>query len=167
MDTIQIMEITRKLLPLKNRFLGVFPLDKINKINTKTNYSCIVNTALSTHKGEHWIAIYFARTTVEYFDSYGMKPKPEIHRWIHDKKKKYIYNRRQVQGTFQATCGAHCIYFLYHRCQGIKMREIALNQNDLKVTMFVNSLYSPDDELEETLETESINQAAKMFNPYV
>ena len=70
---------------------------------------------------------------------------------------KYTHNKRVVQGTFQATCGAHCIYYLYHRSQGIKMSEITANQNDEKVTDFVNSLYSPDDELEYTLESESLN----------
>ena len=167
MDTIQIMEICRKLVPLKSRFQGVFPLDRINKINLKRNHSYIINTAPSTHKGEHWVAVYFNGNRIEYFDSYGNKPKREIEKWIREKRTKYIHNKRQVQGPLQATCGAHCIYYLYHRSQNVKMKEITAKQNDEKVTDFVNSLYSPDDELENTFETESVNQIAKMFNPYV
>ena len=55
------------------------------------------------------------------------------------------------------SCSAHCFYFLYHRCEGLRMREITAKQTEQKVTGFVNSLYSPDNELQETLEIESIH----------
>ena len=53
----------------------------------------IVNTDISTDPGEHWVAIYFRRDQVIYFDSYGRPPEdhyvlPFIERnstrWIHN-----------------------------------------------------------------------------------
>ena len=82
MDTIQIMEVIQRLLPLRNRFLRVFPLDKVGKINFKQHHRCIINTAPSTHHGEYWVPIYTGKGRIQYFDSYGNKPKAEIKGWI-------------------------------------------------------------------------------------
>ena len=38
----------------------------------------IVNTDISTDPGEHWVAIYFRRDQVIYFDSYGRPQKSNM-----------------------------------------------------------------------------------------
>ena len=161
MDTLQIVHMVNSLSPIRKRFTGVYPADKVNKMKIKEEHGCIINTAPSTHHGEHWIAVFFAPSTIEYFDSYGLKPSGVIKSWLLKTRKRCIRNRKRVQGLFTATCGAHCIYYLFHRTKGHSMSHIVKNQSDDKVTHFINSVYSPDIEMEETLETESINQVCK------
>ena len=163
MDTIQITQTVQALSPLRKRFLGVYPVDKLKKIRVLIVHGCIVNTAPSTHKGEHWVAMYFNQNHIEFFDSYGEKSKGIIQKWLQSKKKKIINNSKRVQGLLTATCGAHCIYYLFHKSKGYSMKQITRKQTDQKVTDFVNSVYSPDNELEETLETYTENQISKIL----
>ena len=166
MDMIQIIQAINSLSPIRKTFIGVYPVDKLSKIRPIPEQGCIINTAPSTHQGEHWIALFFTPRTVEYFDSYGLKPTGDIERWLQKRNKRYITNRKQVQGLFTATRGAHCIYYLFHRAKGYSMRQIVKNQCDNKATHFINSVYSPDNEMKKILETESINQVCKSLINY-
>ena len=166
MDTIQIYQTIQTLSPLRNRFLGIYAADKLKKVQVKNEHCCIVNTAPSTQKGEHWICIYISKNQMEYFDSSGRRPRGEILKWLNRKKKKIVYNTKCVQGLFTATCGAHCIYFLHHKCKGHKTNDITRGQTDKKVTDFVSSIYSPDNELGVILTDEVSNQISQALNPY-
>ena len=112
MDTIQIRHVVNSLYPLKQKFIGVFPIDKLHRILISRHKCCIINTAPSTHKGQHWVAIYFNVNRVEFFDSYGLEPQGQIKTWLRENRMKWKHNRRQVQNVFTATCGAHCLYYL-------------------------------------------------------
>ena len=149
MDTIQILYIIRKLPVLRRFFNGVFPIDKLKHINMQRKWACIVNTAPSTHKGEHWIAIIKVNRYPEFFDSYGLPPPLPIHNHLSSRFTHYKYNKKQVQGAFSTTCGAHCIYFLYKRALGETMKKITRHLNDKHVTRFIDNLYSPDEESDE------------------
>ncbi len=115
-------------------------------------WACIVNTAPSTHRGEHWVAAIRIDKYPEYYDSYGLPPPSAIHQKILRHYKKYKYNHRQVQAPFAITCGAHCIYFIHKRIQGEPMEKITKNVTDNKVQKFVQTFYSPDEESDEESE---------------
>ncbi len=149
MDTIQIIETIKRLPCLQRIFIGVFPIDKMNKVEMNGKWACIINTAPSTHKGEHWVAAIRISKIPEYFDSYGLPPRNEIHEKISRHYNKYKYNKVQVQRGFATTCGAHCIYFLYRRVKGDAMETITKRVTDKKVDEFVHTYYSPDEETEE------------------
>ncbi len=149
MDTIQIMEIIKRLPCVQRIFIGVYPIDKLERIRMIDKWACIINTAPSTHPGEHWVALVQIDKYPEYFDSYGLPPPKAIVRKILRHYTKYKYNSNQVQGPFATTCGAHSIYFIYRRVKGDQMDTITDNVTDKKVTQFVNGIYSPDEESDE------------------
>ncbi len=158
MDSIQIFDIVNSLHPLREDFQGVYPCDKLYRILVKPGTCCIINTAPSSHRGEHWIAVMWFNSHQEYFDSYGLPPNPRIQRFLESTGYKTRYNRKRVQGLFSSTCGAHCIYFLYHRNKGTPMHHVIKNMNDKRVTNFVNGLYSSEHELTELLDSNIVNQ---------
>ena len=105
-----------------------------------TQIGIVINTDVSTGKGQHWIAVFcdirpeldYPRFT--YFDSYAHSPEPEIKRlmarwkeqWdatkIHKKPMKLTYNKTRHQYE-NSECGMYCLYF--HLCclAGIPMEE--------------------------------------------
>ncbi len=74
--------------------------------------------------GSHWVANYIDITKHKcyYFDSYGMKPPPQVERfmkWLttQDPKMRLEYNSRRLQ--FRNTeCGVYCIYFIIRMLEG-------------------------------------------------
>ncbi len=152
MDTIQIMEIIKRMGKVRRIFIGVYPIDKIGKVRMVGKWACIVNTAPSTHPGEHWVGIIRVDKYPEYYDSYGLPPPNIIHKKLSRHYKKYKYNHKQVQGNFATTCGAHCIYFIHKRINGDMMETITKNVTDKKVHLFIQSFYSPDHETDEEIE---------------
>ena len=148
MDSIQIHQTVSSLCPLSKIFSGIFPIDKINKIPLHGDTAVIINTAPSTHKGKHWVAMINLKNKQEYFDSYGISPPIEIKHQL-EKRGKYTWNKIQTQGVFSATCGAHCIFFLFHRSKGFSMQDIVKKADDKTVTDFVNNIYSPYDEFDD------------------
>ena len=122
-------------------------------------WACIVNTAPSTHPGEHWVAMLMIDKYPEYYDSYGLPPPKPIHNKLSRHYKKYRYNHKQVQSAFATTCGAHCIYFIYKRIEGHPMLSITKTVTDKKVHSFIQRFYSPDEEID--AETEYYFQTGK------
>ncbi len=79
MDSVQIHNTIASLSPLNSIFCGTFPIDMLNKIPLHGNTAAIINTAPSTHKGKHWVAVMNLNKKQEYFDSYWFPPTNEIH----------------------------------------------------------------------------------------
>ncbi len=163
MDTLQIMDIVSSLHPLRENFKGVFPSDRLTNFQVKPKSCCIVNTAPSTHRGEHWIAIMIFEDHQEYFDTYGLPPRHRIHNFLQRTGLPTRINRKTVQNPFTSTCGAHCIYFLYHRTRGIPMHHLVKKMCDRKVTNFVNGLYSSDEHFNQLLDMNIVNQLSVPF----
>ena len=132
-------------------FLGVFSFDKIPEPARISGFSpcCyIVNTDTTAGKGKHWVAFFHLSTTsIEFFDSFGRTPAslgfhlPYIQRLVH--------SSIQVQGDYSRCCGAHCIYYLYHRSLGytlaaivIRLKSTTLSQSDIRVAKFLSKVYS-------------------------
>jgi hypothetical protein len=90
----------------------------------KTHLGFVYNLDPSNKGGSHWIASFTdvpAHKTY-YFDSYGMKPPPQIARFmrsmtLQDPEMKLQYNARRFQfGTSE--CGTYCLYFLIRMLDG-------------------------------------------------
>jgi hypothetical protein len=98
------------------QFGGVFASNKLPKIANKNAY--IVNLDPASKPGSHWVAIYFDKTkaSVDYFDSYGLKPKSvHIIRFLKRNAMFKHYNEHVYQSPCSVVCGQYCLYFLYHR----------------------------------------------------
>ena len=57
---------------LGNKFVGVFPSDRIPKL-TKTSPYCILNLDSSDGPGSHWIALAYSGDKSMVYDSFGRK----------------------------------------------------------------------------------------------
>ena len=102
----------------QHHFSGVFAVDTLPSVNEiGKEMTCIVNSATSLSKGEHWLAVRVMSDIVEFFDSYGQPPwtYPQLYAWLLAlKKRKINFLRQRIQGP-KAYCGAYCFYFLSER----------------------------------------------------
>ena len=77
MNTRQLDTLLRQDPAVGPVFRGVHPIDRLPKLK-KGAY--VINTAPSTHPGQHWVAVYGEDTKMDYFDSYGRYPPKTIRR---------------------------------------------------------------------------------------
>ena len=82
-----------------------------NIINSNPNKFFILNLDdyNSITNGTHWVAFYYNKNKIEYFDSYGLKPPHII-----ASKYPYTYNNIQYQLYDSKARGYFCLYFIYH-----------------------------------------------------
>ena len=80
--------------------------------------------------GSHWVANYIdlAGHTCYYFDSYGMKPPPQIEtfmKWLvtQDPQMKLQSNARRLQYS-NTECGMYCIYMIIRMLEGDQFLQI-------------------------------------------
>jgi len=75
----------------------------------------VVNTDPDTLPGQHWVVLYYTRTTIHYFDSFGMEPTEIIQENLEKTKalrgKCLRVHRRRIQG-YRNFCGLYCIYYI-------------------------------------------------------
>ncbi|KAL3114760.1 hypothetical protein niasHT_014574 [Heterodera trifolii] len=115
----QLEIILKKLRPTKNKFIGVFPSDRIPKRVSKFPHCMVVNTGKEGTRGEHWVACYASsHRRVEYFDSLGEQPNPDLASYLNTFKE-VLVTKDQIQLPTSDTCGHFCIYFLTSRCSGV------------------------------------------------
>ena len=110
-STNQLVKIGRKLLG--NKFIGVFPLDKLPKYLKNGAY--IINTQSSNLPGEHWLAFVIKQHAIEVFDSFGYYYPTLLVNKLQRLKRNISYNRRQYQLHNETTCGQFCIVWLYNQ----------------------------------------------------
>ena len=96
----------------KVKFKGVFPSDKIPKLNDLSPY-CILNLDSSKEKGSHWIALAKLGSDTLVYDSFGRDYKKIIPNLSYTGNGR-IKNtdRDSEQNVLQTDCGARCIAFL-------------------------------------------------------
>ena len=91
MNTVELIKVINNI-PVKGEVCAKDLLPEKKPLDMK---AYIVNTDISTDPGEHWVAIYFRRDQVIYFDSYGRPPEEQYvlpflernsSRWIHNKE---------------------------------------------------------------------------------
>jgi hypothetical protein len=80
--------------------------------------------------GSHWVANYIdlAGHVCYYFDSYGMKPPPQIEtfmKWlaVQDPSMKLQSNGRRLQYS-NTECGMYCIYMIIRMLEGDEFLQI-------------------------------------------
>lgn len=109
-------------------FGGIFPRDKLPKRRniTRRPRLYVVNTDVSTGRGEHWVCIYLHPTGIaEYFDSYGFPPRErEIVSFLRRNSLRYVYNNYVLQGALSQNCGYYCIHYAKRKARGQSMRLI-------------------------------------------
>lgn len=177
MNSHQLEKHMRKVIArLENKealFGGVIPADFLKYQNPTLHKCFIVNTDDSRKPGQHWIAIFVRNaTTVEYFDSYGRGPFEHIQwvRWMHNNFDHLWYNVKPVQSIMSAACGAHCLFYLYHRLHGHSMCEI-INEmyheirdyNDLIVGIDLKKHLKADIVVDESIMERLISQKSQIL----
>jgi len=145
MNTNQLRNAAMTDPLLKQYFGDVYACDQLPKIAEHRAY--IVNLDDSTKSGSHWVAIWLVpdRREAYYYDSYGLKPaNVHIIRFLKRNSMFKKYNDKILQSHCAATCGQHCLYFLWHCVRGFPplhvlthFNEKKRTDNDMRVTIFV------------------------------
>ena len=132
MNTLEIFNYLRHYRDFK----GVFPLDKIPKIN---NGTIIVNSDESTKPGEHWVGLTIKRKGIsDYFDSFGLYPFYEIEYYLDiNSPNGWVYNTINLQSISSTTCGNFCVLYASMRCRGYSCKKI--------LSLFTNNTETNDE----------------------
>ena len=109
-----------------SNFYGVYSADTLpNPQDITPLGSIIVNYDTHDKPGSHWVAIIITQNSVDWFDSFGMKPdaddlilghKTYFHRWLKELCqrlgiKSYSYNTADLQALSGKTCGHYSLWF--------------------------------------------------------
>ena len=107
---------------------GIFSRDNLPK---KPNIrECgILNLDSADGQGTHWVAWYKNKGTKYYFDSYGIQPPEEMHKYL---KSPILYNSIQIQEPGTYICGHLCIHVLEELNEGKDLLPVVLKLKELK-----------------------------------
>lgn len=118
------------------------------------SFACIVNTDVSTGPGQHWVALFidFQQFTVEYFDSAGQDPQPEILEFLIEtsselsnlskKKWKDICVTKLQHQLENTECGVYSLFYIICRLHDIPYRFFEHTRvPDEEMEAFRKSLY--------------------------
>tara|TARA_R110000822_G_scaffold56916_10_gene143557 strand:- start:76 stop:534 length:459 start_codon:yes stop_codon:yes gene_type:complete len=109
----QLLGVGKKLLKVK--FKGVYPSDKIPRLNDLSPY-CILNLDKSSQSGSHWVALAklpYPSTDSMIYDSFGRDYKRILPNVIYSGNGKIKNTDRDVeQKILQTDCGARCLAWL-------------------------------------------------------
>lgn len=144
MDTLQIALCLKKNKHTRKIFRGVFPLDRLSTFEMKIPSLVVVNTAISSQPGKHWVAIYLPKSkrTIEFFDSYGRFLQNKYFNTFYKKniQSKAIFNKKIIQSAFSNVCGQYCCVYAVYRARKLSLNKfvglfspIHLIENDRKI----------------------------------
>jgi hypothetical protein len=106
----ELLAIGKKLFGVK--FKGVFPSDKIPKLNDLSPYA-ILNLDRSTESGSHWVAIAKHGDNTYLYDSFGRKHTQIIPNLYYSGNGKIIDTDNDAeQKVYEIDCGARSIGWL-------------------------------------------------------
>ncbi len=126
-------------------FVDVFASDKLPVKLDRLPAALIVNLDKSSMPGSHWVAIYIDQNlNGEFFDSFGNPPtenKIYFERFLESNTKNWTVNRKRLQSNYSAVCGQYCLFYLMHRCRGVKIQDIleCFSDNTYENDQFVNN----------------------------
>lgn len=128
MDSLHITSCLKRNKYTQKIFRGVFPIDYLPLKDIKRPGLIIVNTAISTHPGKHWVAIYLPKSNrpIEFFDSYGRLLQNRYFDRFFTKfvrNNKILFNNRILQSSWTAVCGYYCCVYAVFRGRGISMNK--------------------------------------------
>ena len=90
MDTRELEAILERNVAARDTFIGVFALDRLPtsaELCHIDRWFLVCNCCPSTRNGRHWIAVFYDRGSVEFFDSFGLSPDAfdeRMVRFLHD-----------------------------------------------------------------------------------
>lgn len=110
-------------------------------------FGVVFNTDISSGNGEHWFSIYGDLTkepfTIEYFNSTGEEPLPEITTWMKNtkhkmekklnKKVKDVVVTKIVNQKDRHSCGSYSLYYIISRLEGVPYTHFSKNKIGDKV----------------------------------
>ena len=102
------------------RFNGDYSRNNLPKKIKDEEY--VINLDEHAEVGTHWIALFFSRSEIVYFDSFGVEHVPE-------KIKESIWNKNiianifRVQANNSVMCGYFCIGFIDFMLAGKKLTD--------------------------------------------
>ena len=122
------------------------------KAQGKTSLGFVYNLDPHDKGGSHWIASYtdIPGHKSYYIDSYGMKPPPQIARFLRsltlqDPLMKLFYSERRLQYS-DSECGMYCIYFLIRMLEGDTFKQfIRRRPTDKDMLGFRKWIFSNDE----------------------
>ena len=130
MDDVTIEQIGKN--EFGKRWAGVFCSDEAKKVLKLRDAFCIVNTATSTGRGSHWLAVYMTvRGSGFVYDSFGREPQRVIWRLSREAMAEHVAlhstNPDQEQRGFSALCGQNSLaWLLCVRDVGVKATAAAV-----------------------------------------
>lgn len=105
-----LLKIGKKLLG--DKFKGVYPSDKIPKLNKKTPYA-ILNLDNSNETGSHWVAIVKKGKEIIFYDSFGREDTKIIPNLKNSGNGKILNTDKDAEQKInEYDCGARCLSFL-------------------------------------------------------
>ena len=118
MNTQQIQKLLNADLVCNRLFQGVFSSDTL-PFHPRL---LISNTDPSYKPGTHWIAIYVDGSGCgEYFDSFGRPPDKHFECYMNTHRRKWNFNRVQLQSMISSFCGFYCCLFCLLRSRSLNM----------------------------------------------
>ena len=109
----------QKFYKNESRFNGVFSRNNLPK---KKDGTYIINLDEYEDLGTHWIALFYKKNEIVYFDSFGVEHIPEeIKEFIGNKNIKA--NIFRVQANNSVMCGYFCIGFIDFMLAGKKLTD--------------------------------------------
>jgi hypothetical protein len=106
----ELESICKKLFNIK--FHGVYPSDKIPKLNDLSPY-CILNLDKTSEPGSHWVALCKLENGCMFYDSFGRKHTKIIKSLNFSGNGRIINTHKDAeQNIKEENCGQRCIAFL-------------------------------------------------------
>lgn len=151
MNSVEILNCLKNNICTINKFsYGVFASNELPK-HTKFMKPAffVVNIDTSDKPGSHWIAMFFSKENkAEYFDSYGLPPRPVFTKYLKKNSNNFTYNKKRIQGDFSTNCGNYCCVYLCFKCNRKTLQNFTkcfseknYNFNDEKIIKMFNTLY--------------------------
>ena len=136
MDALQILMKMNADECMKNTWWGVFTRDELPQSLLNVGY--IINTDNKNQLGQHWVALWIEKNSIEFMDSFGLRA--EHYGWLFIKQ--INHSSIRVQSYDSISCGAFCLYYLFYRCRNVSMSSIlrSCSCTEYIVTDFVKNL---------------------------
>ena len=136
MKPLTNLDIDKIMIKCDN-YRGTFSKDMLPKAMNK-NESAVVNLQdYFAGNGTHWVCVYNEQKSnnVEYFDSFGLVPPPDVVKYMKTTNKNIIYSDAQIQNIDSILCGYYCLYYITERNKGRTANEVMLDFHE-KPTAF-------------------------------
>lgn len=105
-------------------------------------FACVLNTDHHPGRGKHWVCVFgdLRRSpwTVEYFNSSGRPPPPQMVEWmVTTRNRLRMGGRHQVDDVVvsrrphqegDSECGVYCLFYIWSRLQGVPWETFRKNR---------------------------------------